>query len=168
MEAFDAQMDHYPTDATDAGTPGSAAPYAPPTSSGITLPGSDLIGALMTQQGANGPGPWLRDLPGQRYPLPDRCQVGERGGGVQVRRQPSGGASANSFCCRLRKRQLSKARAGQVGPSRCLEGRMTRAGRWPPPVPPRLSGSAASRPARAITLLQTVPRPRSSRDVSRT
>jgi prepilin-type N-terminal cleavage/methylation domain-containing protein len=60
MEAFDAQMGHYPT-AADAG--GS---YAPPAGIGTTLPagGIDLIGALMTEQGANGPGPWLRDFPG--------------------------------------------------------------------------------------------------------
>ena len=56
MEAFNAQMNTYPTAAAAAG-------YTAPT--GFTLAGNDLIGALMQQQGgATGPGPWLRDFPG--------------------------------------------------------------------------------------------------------
>jgi prepilin-type N-terminal cleavage/methylation domain-containing protein len=61
VEAFNAQQGHYPTNTTDAGTPGGATPY---TSATYTIPATDLVGALMTQQGTGGNGPWLRDFPG--------------------------------------------------------------------------------------------------------
>jgi general secretion pathway protein G len=61
IEAFNAQNGHYPTNVTDAGTPGSAAPYAAPT--GFTVAATNLVGALMTAQ-PNGTGQTLRDFPG--------------------------------------------------------------------------------------------------------